>query len=574
MLLSNLDLLATAPGGVARLRELILTLAVQGKLVPQDPADEPAGELLKKIRAEKDRLIAEGKIRRDKPLAAIAEGEKPLGLPVGWEWVRLGALLPFRIGKTPPSKDPQYWADSGHAWVSISDMNHFGEVFETGRKITDRGAGVFGYDLLPSGTLIMSFKLTIGKISVLRVPAYHNEAIVSFTPLSGLDSGFLKYMLPTVAKTGASKDALMGATLNTESLSNLVIALPPHSEQSRIVTRVEMLMRLCDALEAKGRLEAAQHTQLVSTLLGTLTASTTPEELAANWQRVAQHFDLLAGRPEAIAALEQTLLQLAVRGLLVPQDPTDEPASVLLARIRTEKDRLIAKGKIKRDKPLPPITDEEKPFELPMGWEWVRFDELTHPQKPIAYGVLVPGPDVATGVPFVRIADLSLVNPPEKPEKTISPEVDAQFQRTRLEGGEILMGVVGSIGKLGVAPKSWAGANIARAICRIVPADAGLHDFVLFLLETKFMQESFAGDTRTLAQPTLNVGLIRAAMTPMPPPAEQARIVTRVTVLRRLCANLRQRLAEREAVQARLAEALVANNAQTSTQQEDECHAA
>ena len=148
ILLSNLDLLATAPGGVARLRELVLTLAVQGKLVPQDPEDEPAGELLKKIRAEKDRLIAEGKIKRDKPLVAIAEEEKPFALPVGWEWVRLGALLPFRIGKTPPSKDPQYWTDSGQAWVSISDMNHFGEVFETKRKITDRGAGIFGRGLI------------------------------------------------------------------------------------------------------------------------------------------------------------------------------------------------------------------------------------------------------------------------------------------------------------------------------------------------------------------------------------------------------------------------------------------
>ena len=278
MLLSNLDLLATAPGGVARLRELILTLAVQGKLVPQDPADEPAGELLKKIRAEKDRLIAEGKIRRDKPLAAIAEGEKPLGLPVGWEWVRLGALLPFRIGKTPPSKDPQYWADSGHAWVSISDMNHFGEVFETGRKITDRGAGVFGYDLLPSGTLIMSFKLTIGKISVLRVPAYHNEAIVSFTPLSGLDSGFLKYMLPTVAKTGASKDALMGATLNTESLSNLVIALPPHSEQSRIVTRVAALRRLCADLRQRLAERQSVQARLAEALVANNAQTSTQQE--------------------------------------------------------------------------------------------------------------------------------------------------------------------------------------------------------------------------------------------------------------------------------------------------------
>ena len=146
MLLSNLNLLATASGGVARLRELILTLAVQGKLVPQDPKDEPASELLKKIRAEKDRLIAEGKIKRDKLLPPISDEENPFQLPSGWEWVRLGSLLPFRIGKTPPSKDPQYWSDEGYAWVSISDMTHFGEIFDTSRKITARGASVFGYD--------------------------------------------------------------------------------------------------------------------------------------------------------------------------------------------------------------------------------------------------------------------------------------------------------------------------------------------------------------------------------------------------------------------------------------------
>ena len=344
--------------------------------------------------------------------------------------------------------------------------------------------------------------------------------------------------------------------LDTKVVLAEVIGLPPLDEQSRIVTRVEELMQLCDALEAQGQLEAEQHARLVSTLFGSLLQSDTPEALADNWHRIAAHFDLLLDRPEAVDALEQTILQLAVRGLLVPQDPTDEPASVLLQKIRTEKDHLIAQGKIKRDKPLPPITDEEKPFELPIGWQWVRFDELTHPLKPIAYGVLVPGPDLETGIPFVRIADLSLDSPASKPEKSISPEVDAQFQRTRLEGGEILMGVVGSIGKLGVAPKTWAGANIARAICRVVPADSGLHEFVLFLLQTRFMQESFAGDTRTLAQPTLNVGLIRTALTPLPPPAEQSRIVTRVKELRTLCTQLRERLATAQIAQSRLADAL------------------
>ena len=546
MLLSNLNLLATAPGGVAKLRELILTLAVQGKLVPQDPADEPASVLLQKIRAEKDRLIAEGKIKRDKPLAEIGEEEKPFGLPAGWEWVRLGSLLPFRIGKTPPSKDPQYWADAGHAWVSISDMNHFGEVRETGRKITDKGASVFGYEPLPPGTLIMSFKLTIGKISLLRVPAYHNEAIVSFTPLNGLDSAFLKYMLPTVAKTGASKDALMGATLNTESLSNLVIALPPQSEQSRIVTRVEALMRLCDALEAKGQLEAAQHAQLVSTLLGTLTASTTPEELAAHWQRVAQHFDLLLDRPEAIDALEQTLLQLAVRGLLVPQDPTDEPASALLQKIRADKDRVIATGQIKQGKPLPPITDEEKPFELPQGWEWVRFGQIAS----IASNLVPPAlhlnkrqvaPDCiekGTGLLLQKrtVAEAEIISPNHlfKPGQILYSKIRPSLSKA----------VLVDFGGLCSAD--------------MYPIESMLdsHYLLMYILSQPFLDQVSIAENR-VKMPKLNQEALVTFTVPLPPLPEQSRIVTRVTALRRLCADLCQRLAERQSVQARLAEALV-----------------
>ena len=564
MLLSNMELIATAPGGIAKLRELILTLAVQGKLVPQNPADEPAGVLLKKIRAEKDRLVAEGKIKRDKPLAGIAEEEKPFALPQGWEWVRLSALLQKIGAGSTPLGGREVYVPSGVKFLRSQN------VWDEGLRLDgvafikpEMHAKMAGTVVVANDLLFNITGASIGRCAV--VPSDFDEANVSQhvtiirAVLPELNA-FLHKVLVSRHVQQTVMDVQVGVSregLSIAKLGQFLIPVPPLAEQSRIVTRVEALMRLCDALEAKGQLGAAQHAQLVSTLLGTLTASTTPEELAANWQRVAQHFDLLLDRPEAIDALEQTLLQLAVRGLLVPQDPTDEPASALLQKIRAEKDRLIATGQIKRDKPLPPITDDEKPFELPVGWEWVRFDELIHPQKPIAYGVLVPGPDVSTGVPFVRIADLSIVNPPARPEKTITQEVDAQFPRTRLEGGEILMGVVGSIGKLGVAPKTWAGANIARAICRIVPADAGLHEFVLFLLETKFMQESFAGDTRTLAQPTLNIGLIRAALTPMPPPAEQSRIVTRITALRRLCADLRQRLAEREAVQARLAEALV-----------------
>ncbi|EOE6858649.1 restriction endonuclease subunit S [Cronobacter dublinensis] len=241
-----------------------------------------------------------------------------------------------------------------------------------------------------------------------------------------------------------------------------------------------------------------------------------------------------------IKKLHELILELAVRGKLVPQDPNDEPASELLKRIAAEKAELVKQGKIKKQKLLPEISEDETPFELPAGWEWRFFDEIINQQYPISYGVLVPGEPEVGGVPFVRIGDIAMINPPMLPEKTISHLVAAKYERTRLNGGEILMAVVGSIGKLGVAPDSWKGANIARALCRIVPVSNLSKEFILLLLQSKLMQASFKGDTRTLAQPTLNVGLIKTSITPIPPITEQYRIVAKVNELMSLCDQLEQ----------------------------------
>ena len=575
MLLSNLNLVATAPDGVAKLRELILTLAVQGKLVPQDVSDEPASVLLARVAKS---LPA----RTAKSSNAAVNGDEisaPYQLPNGWAWSRLGDIVENMGSGWSPAcnegqrSDPTKWAVLRTTAVQVNEYRAHEhkviplklsprpeiEVKDGDILITRAGpmnrVGISCWVNNTPSRLMLSDK-------IVRFHSIADEMLPAFIVLA-LNAGWTKNQIEE-AKTGMAASQV---NISQTDLRGFWLPVCSKAEQSRIVTRVEELMRLCDALQAKARLEATQHEQLVRTLLASLTAPTVPnatpqaqaDAIQASWHRVATHFDLLLDRPEAVDALEQTILQLAVRGLLVPQDPTDEPACHLLQKIRTEKDRLIAEGKIRIDKPVAPITEGDTPFELPIGWQWVRFDELTHPLKPIAYGVLVPGPDVETGVPFVRIADLSLTNPPSKPDKSIAPEVDAQFQRTRLEGGEILMGVVGSIGKLGVAPSTWAGANIARAICRIVPADSGLNDFVMFLLQTQFMQESFAGDTRTLAQPTLNIGLIRAALTPVPPPAEQSRIVARVASLRALCADLRQRLTTARTQQALLAQVLVEN---------------
>ena len=556
MLLSNLDLLATAPGGVAKLRELILTLAVQGKLVPQDPADEPASVLLQKIRAEKDRLIAEGKIKRDKPLAEIAEEEKPFELPAGWEWVRLGDITNYGTTTKVERLQPDTWV------LDMEDIEKSSGRLLQRLRFAQRPALSDKNCFLAGDVLYGKLRPYLNKVLVADEDGVCTTEVIPFRCYGNYVPQYFRLVLSSpffLEYVNARSYGMKMPRLGTEDARKSVIPLPPLAEQSRIVTRVEALMRLCDALEAKGQLEAAQHAQLVSTLLGTLTASTTPEELAANWQRVAQHFDLLLDRPEAIDALEQTLLQLAVRGLLVPQDPTDEPASALLQKIRAEKDRLIATGQIKRDKPLPPITDEEKPFELPVGWEWVKLGtaiEVTSSKR------IHVTDYVSDGIPFFRSKEIGELQRGQRISTEICISHEHFNKLKNLPGfprtGDLMLTSVGSIGNTWICDGRdfyYKDGNITKL--------SGLGQ-----INMRYLQDFIASDLFKVQVTDTVSGTAYNALTiiklndisfPLPPLPEQSRIVTRITALRRLCADLRQRLAERQSVQARLAEALVAS---------------
>jgi type I restriction enzyme S subunit len=334
--------------------------------------------------------------------------------------------------------------------------------------------------------------------------------------------------------------------INDSNFFQGAIALPPAAEQTRIVTRIEELMRMCDALEAKGQLEAAQHAQLVQTLLGALTASATPDELADNWQRVATHFDLLLDRPEAVDALEQTIIQLAVRGLLVPQDPNDEPASVLLQKIRAEKDRLIAEGKIKRERQLAPIEVEDKPFELPGGWQWVRFGQIATVASNLVppaqhQGKLQVAPDCiekGTGRLLQKrtVAQAEIISPNHlfKPGQILYSKIRPSLSKAVLVDFEGLCSA------------------------DMYPIESMLDsDYLLmYILSQPFLDQVKVAENR-VKMPKLNQEALVVFTVALPPLAEQSRIVARVESLRRLCANLRQRLAARQTTQAHLAEALI-----------------
>lgn len=341
-------------------------------------------------------------------------------------------------------------------------------------------------------------------------------------------------------------------SLTVGKLAEVPVPLITYQAQEKL----DRLMSLCDALEARGQLEAQQHAQLVNTLLGTLTQSETPEALADNWQRIATHFDLLLDRPEAVDALEQTILQLAVRGLLVPQDPTDEPASVLLQKIRSEKDHLIAQDKIKRDKPLPPISEEEKPFELPQGWEWVRFGSIAGIERggsprPIESFLT----DDPAGLNWIKIGDT------EKGGKYIT----SASQKIKPEGlvktrmvypGDFLLTNSMSFGRPYITQIQGC---IHDGWLRISPPSSLNKDFLYSLLSSPFIRTVFEAAASGAVVLNLNADKVRTIPIPLPPLAAQSRIVTRVNELRALCADLRQRLEAAQLAQSRMASALTEN---------------
>lgn len=566
MLLSSFDLLATAPGGVARLRELILSVAVQGRLVPQDPADEPASVLLQRIRAEKDRLIAKGKLKREKEMLSLAGDDLPFGLPAAWAWVPLGEVIDIVRGITFPASEKSKEARPGRI-ACLRTANVQQEIEWDDLLFVDRSFVGREDQIIQHHDIVMSMansRELVGKVALIEHVPHAEATFGGFLGVLRPRSLDPRYVM-AVLRTTYARSALIDSASQTTNIANISLAklrplafpLPPLAEQARIVTRVEELMRVCDALEAKGRLDAEQHAQLVSTLLGTLTDSETPEALAVNWQHVAGHFDLLLDRPEAVDALEQTILQLAVRGLLVPQEPSDEPASVLLQRIRAEKDRLIAEGKIKRDKPLPLIAEDERLFGLPAAWVWVRLGTIADSRLG---KMLDKAKNSGKPYPYLRNTNVQWRRFELSDIKHIHLE-PVELDEFRLVAGDLLICEGGEPGRCAIWRERDTEMYFQKALHRVRPIGGVLPELLAISLEADArsgqLENHFTGAT---IKHFVGQELERYIL-PLPPLAEQARIVARVEALRHLCADLRKRLTDSQTAQTQLAEALVAGMA-------------
>ena len=557
LLTDNLPLLAGAPNGIKKLRELILELAVRGKLVPQDPTDEPASELLERIAEQKARLVAEGKIRKAK--ATYEEfAEISYEIPSTWAVSSLGQVVEIVRGITFPasekSKKPELGRVACLRTANVQDEIEWDDLLYIRESFVSRhDQYIEPHDIVMS---MANSRELVGKVALIGAELKQKTTFGGFLGVLRpvlIEPRFVMALL----RTPHARSALIDSASQTTNIANvslgklkpLPFAIPPIAEQHRIVAKVGELIALCDRLEAQQADAESAHAQLVQALLDCLTQASDAADLAANWQRLSEHFHTLFTE-SSIDALKQTLLQLAVMGKLVPQDPSDEPASELLKRIAEEKARLVAEGKIKKQKPLTEIGEEEKPFDVPANWEWVRVAAVGHdwgqktPDKAFTY-IDVGAVNNAAGrisAPQVLMAE----DAPSRARKVVRP------------GTVIYSTIRPYLLNIAVVEETYEQEPIASTAFAIIHPylEMPARYFLCYLRSPVFVRyvESVQ---MGIAYPAINDGQFFSGLIPLPPLAEQHRIVAKLDELMALCDQLKARLAHARQLNEQLADTLV-----------------
>lgn len=549
--------------GIKKLRELILELAVRGKLVPQDPNDEPASVLLERIAAEKAELMKQGKIKKQKPLPEISEEEKPFELPVGWEWTTLNTLAEINP-KIDVSDDEQDISFVPMPLISTKfDGSHDFEVRKW--KEVKKGYTHFANGDIAIAKITPCFEnskaaIFSGLKNNVGVGTTELHVARPYSPAVNQQYLLLNFKSPGFLKTGESQ--MTGSAgqkrVPRNFFENYPLPFPPLQEQERIVNNFTQLMILCDQLEQHSLTSLDAHQQLVETLLTTLTDSQNADELAENWARISEHFDTLFTTEASIAALKQTILQLAVMGKLVPQDPNDEPASELLKRIAQEKAQLVKDGKIKKQKPLPPISDEEKPFELPDGWEWCLFEDVVDIQSGITKGRNLANRKLIS-VPYLRVAnvqrgylDLSEVKEIDIPEEEKDKYHVIKGDLLITEGGDW-----DTVGRTTVWCHDWYIANQNHVFKgRIIGQDIDPYWLETYM-NSPYSRDYFASASKqTTNLASINKTQLRGCPVAIPPSSEADKIMIKLNYFNELCEKLKLKIKSAQQTQLHLADAL------------------
>ena len=551
-LLAHFDRISDAPDAIPRLRRFILDLAVRGKLIEQDPKDEPASELVKRIQAEEARLRKEGEIRKQEQLPPVDAGSIPFLAPKYWTWLPLTRIGLLSGGMTPSKNRWEFW-EGDINWFSPKDIKS-DELVESELKITRTGVEETGLQLYPPGCLFIVARSGILKrtfpVSINRVKATVNQDLKVLKPfVEGLERylqimfrGMTDVILSTLVKTGTTVQSL-----KYEEFELQPFPLPPLAEQHRIVAKVEELMALCDRLDAAKAERESRRDRLAASSLHRLNNGTDPDGFRDHARFYFNQLPRLTTKPEHIQQLRKTILDLAVSGKLVPQDPNVVPVAIADIPLAKKSD-----GRVLDDNP----EDNAGPYNIPESWRWYRLGAISQhitdgehatPPRIIEQQVpLVTAKNVRNG--FMDYDDTDWVS---------FETANKAWSRCRPAIGDILLVCVGATtGRLCVLHEA-RDMVLVRSVALIRPYKAIDVYYLALALRSPMCQTQIWGKVKVTAQPCLYIHRIKSLSIPIPPLAEQHRIVAKVDELMAICDKLEAQLTTTHTESRRLLEAVL-----------------
>lgn len=548
-LLAHFDRMADAPDAIPRLRRFVLDLAVRGKLVEQNPNDEPAAKLLKRIEVGKSQFM---KGQKPYDITSLSRDEAPFAIPPRWVWVRFGDVVFSRDAeRIPVSKEERSARAKNYDYYGAS-----GVIDKIDSFLFDKPLLLIGED----GANLVNRSTPIAFIARGKYWV-NNHAHV----LDGISEESLRYLelhinaidlKPYVTGTAQPK-------MNQAKMNSIPIALPPEPEQLRIIAKVDELMALCDKLEAAQTERESRRDRLICASLNRL------NELADDAGNFRDHarFTLdnlprLSTLPEHVPQLRQTILNLAIRGMLVPQDQRDEPASELVARVNREKERMHKAGSIRKPSEHTPLTEHEKPFDVPAGWQWVRFGQVINdsdagwspvtesfPRSGDNWGVIKVS--AVTWDRFLACENKQLLPGAIPPEGTEIRKND--FLISRANTSEL-------VAKCVVVEEEPVKLTLSDKTVRLDIAKECNRYFLRLVNNHATHARAYYAEQASgtsLSMKNVSRPVIYSLLIPLPPLAEQHRIVAKVDELMALCDRLESQLTTTQTESRRLLEAVL-----------------
>jgi type I restriction enzyme S subunit len=555
LLTDQLALISTASNGVRKLRELILQLAIMGKLVPQDRSDEPVSALLKRIEAERLKKVDIKEIKAQ----AIDPQEMEFALPPLWQWATLSELAEnIQYGYTASAN----YSKESVRMLRITDIQNDKVNWNSVPGCAIEAKQLANYTLSNGDILIARTGGTIGKsylVENLSCEAIFASYLIRLKRLDSTFPPYVKLFLGSSTYWRQLKAKSMGTgqpNVNGTSLKSLLIPIPPLAEQHRIVAKVDELMTLCDRLEAQQLDAESEHSQFVKILLDSLTQSTDHTDFAASWERIKENFDTIFSTESSIDALKQTLLQLAVMGRLVPQDSKDEPASELLKKIQAEKVRQFKKGEIGKEKTLEAIKTAEIPYHVPPSWAWSKVGDYSAFTE---YGISEKTFELQDGIPVIKMGDIQggrvILNGQKK--------VDRKVEVILLKHHDLLYNRTNSaelVGKTGLFEGPDDEYTFASYLIRIqcLPSLSCPNYLNLAMNTPGFRATQILPQLKQqCGQANVNGTILKNMLVPIPPLAEQHRIVAKVDELMALCNSLKAALQSARSLQESFASEVI-----------------